>query len=132
MAVNHSLIIPVIEASNLTIFSLAVNQAFKLLLTLFSLDSLRKNPGKKRSFHSAEKEGHSPPMMLLLFYWLTCIPKVTSALCDGVKVPMVAFTVTAAAQFAAAPAGIVATVPSVVAAPNEPGAPAGKQVPPVL
>ena len=61
MAVNHSLIIPVIEASNLSIFSLAVNQAFKLLLTHFSLDSLRKNPGKKRSFHSAEKEGHSPP-----------------------------------------------------------------------
>ena len=71
-------------------------------------------------------------MMLLLFYWLTCIPKVTTAACAGVKVPTVAFTVTAAAQFAAAPAGIVATVPSVVAAPNAPGAPAGKQVPPVL
>ena len=54
--------------------------------------------------------------MFLLFYWSTCTPNVNTALCDGVNVPTVALTLTAATQFATA--GVVATVPTVVAAPK--------------
>ena len=60
-------------------------------------------------------------MMLLLFYWLTCTPKVITAFCAGVNVPTVALMLTAAEQLAPA-AGVVAIVPAVVAATAAPDA----------